>query len=98
MLLYTSTSKIALHNFAISNLHNAIWNCVHLAARFGNCVNLVAQFGNCVNLAAQFGNCVTLAAQFQNWLVISLFLICTAQFQNCVNLQIVRNINKSKPK
>ena len=55
-----------------------------------------------------YQECTKAAMQFQNWFAISKsvwnfkiglqFLICTAQFQNCVKLQIVRNIYIILPK
>ena len=35
-----------------------------------------------------------MVVQFRNWFTILQFLICAAQFRNCVNLQIARNIYK----
>ena len=56
MLLYTSTFKIALRNFAISTLCNAISNCAHanLATQFRNWL-AISQFLFCTE---QFWNCV----------------------------------------
>ena len=44
------------------------------------------------NLCNTISKSRNLGCAIQNWLAISQFLICAAQFRNCVNLQIAQNI------
>ena len=91
MLLYTSTFKIALRNFAIEMpclrlpLNTAYVNSYSnfFCSQMKNLPG--TQFRNRVNLAAQFRNCVNLAAQFRNWLAISNLCSAISKFRKFAN-------------
>ena len=53
-------------------------------------VSGTGQFQECAKVLRNF----EIGFPFRNWFPISQFLIFTAQFRNCVNLQIALNIKK----
>ena len=57
-------------------------------ASMGGVCSRTRQFQECAKVLRNF----EIGFPFRNWLAISQFLICAAQFRNCVNLQIAQNI------